>query len=385
MTTAIDPREQIIRGLEDVIVCESSVSNVDGQQGVLTYRGYDINDLAENSTYEETAYLLLYGKLPTSSELTTFTKALTAARAVPQSVIDTLKLLPMATNTMAALRTAISALGCTDKNAETVTAENELQVATRLISQFATITAAIGRIRDGKEPIAPDASLSHAANFLYMLSGTKPSAQMARVMDLALVLHADHELPASNFSALVVASSMTDMYSAITAAVGSLKGPLHGGANEDALRNVTRIGSPGNVKTYLDDCVANKKKIPGVGHRVYKVLDPRARILKRFAAQLAEGSKEISTLLQTASDLEKMAEPIYGPKGIYPNVDFYSGIVYHAMKIPTELFTPIFAVSRIAGWAAILIEFLPQNRIFRPRALYTGKEGQKFTKIGDRA
>lgn len=384
MATAIDPREQIIRGLEDVIVCESSVSNVDGKKGVLTYRGYDINDLAENSTYEETAYLLLHGKLPTSAALTAFTKELVAARTLPQSVIDTLKLLPKTTNTMAALRTAVSALGCTDKNADTVTAENEKAVATRLISQFATITAAIGRIREGKEPVAPDASLSHAANFMYMMSGTKPSTQMARVMDLALVLHADHELPASNFSALVVASSMTDMYSSITAAVGSLKGPLHGGANEDALRNVTKIGGPSNVKAYVDDCMANKKKVPGIGHRVYKVLDPRARILKRYAAQLAEGNKEISSLFQTANDLENMVEPIYGPKGIYPNVDFYSGIVYHAMGIPTELFTPIFAVSRIAGWAAILIEFLPQNRIFRPRALYTGKEGQKFSKIGDR-
>lgn len=384
MATAIDPREQIIRGLEDVIVCESSVSNVDGKNGILTYRGYDINDLADHSTFEETAYLLLRGHLPSSSELAAFTKDLIAARTLPQSVIDTLKLLPKTTNTMAALRTAVSALGCTDTSADTVTADNETHVATRLISQFATITAAIGRIRDGKEPIAPDARLSHAANFMYMMTGTKPSAQVARVMDLALVLHADHELPASNFSALVVASSMTDMYSSITAAVGSLKGPLHGGANEDALRNVIKIGGPANVKAYVDDCMANKKKIPGIGHRVYKVLDPRARILKRYAIQLAEGDKEISTLLQTASDLEKRVEPIYGPKGIYPNVDFYSGIVYHAMGIPTELFTPIFAVSRIAGWAAILIEFLPQNRIFRPRALYTGKTGQKFTQIGDR-
>ncbi len=384
MATAIDPREQIIRGLEDVIVCESSVSNVDGQKGILTYRGYDINDLAEHATFEETAYLLLKGHLPTSTELATFTKELIAARAVPQSVLETLKLLPKNTNTMAALRTAVSTLGCTDATADTVTAENETQVATRLISQLATLTAAIGRIRNGKDPIAPDASLSHAANFMYMMSGTKPSAQMARVMDLALVLHADHELPASNFSALVVASSMTDMYSSITAAIGSLKGPLHGGANEDALRNITKIGGPANVKSYMADIVTNKKKVPGIGHRVYKVLDPRARILKRYAAQLAEGNAEIATLLQTASDLEQQAIPVFGPKGLYPNVDFYSGIVYHAMGIPTELFTPIFAVSRIAGWTAILIEFLPQNRIFRPRALYTGKTEQHYTTIGDR-
>jgi citrate synthase len=384
MAAAVDPREQIIRGLEDVIVCESSVSNVDGQKGILSYRGYDINDLAEKSTFEETAYLLLYGHLPTTAELSAFTKELVAARALPAAVIDTLKLLPKTTNTMAALRTAVSALGCTDKNADTVTVENEHQVATHLISQFATITAAIARIREGKEPIAPDASLGHAANFMYMITGTKPSAALARIMDVALILHADHEVPASNFSALVVASSMTDMYSAITAAVGSLKGPLHGGANEDALRNVTQIGGPAKVQAYVDDCMATKKKIPGIGHRVYKVLDPRARILKRYAAQLGEDNKEISTLFQTASDLEKLVEPIYGPKGIYPNVDFYSGIVYHAMGIPTELFTPIFAVSRIVGWTAILIEFLPQNRIFRPRALYVGKTDQKFVAIATR-
>lgn len=382
MGTVVDPREQIIRGLEDVIVCESSVSNVDGQKGILTYRGYDINDLAESSTFEETAYLLLYGHLPSSTELKQFTKELTAARTLPSAVIETLKLLPKTTSTMAALRTAVSALGCTDKTADTVTAENEYKVATRLISQFATITAAIARIRDGKAPIAPDASLGHAANFMYMITGTKPSAAMARIMDVALILHADHEVPASNFSALVVASSMTDMYSAITAAVGSLKGPLHGGANEDALRNVIKISDPKNVKAFVDDCMANKKKIPGIGHRVYKVLDPRARILKRYAAQVAEGNPRIAALFQTAADLEKAVEPIYGPKGIYPNVDFYSGIVYHAMGIPTELFTPIFAVSRVAGWTAILIEFLPQNRIFRPRALYTGKSNQKFVREG---
>ncbi len=384
MATTIDPREQIIRGLEDVIVAESSVSNVDGKQGILSYRGFDINDLAEHSTYEETAYLLLYGRLPTSAELSSFTKELVAARALPPAVIGTLRLLPKTANTMSALRTAVSALGCTDKTADTVTAENEYKVATRLISQFATMTAAIKRIREGKDPVAPDTTLGHAANFMYMMTGTKPSTQVAHIMDVALILHADHEVPASNFSALVVASSLSDMYSAVTAAVGSLKGPLHGGANEDALRNVIQIGGPDRVKPYVDDCMANKKKIPGIGHRVYKVLDPRARILKRYATQVAEGDKEISVLFQTASCLEKMVEPIYGPKGIYPNVDFYSGIVYHAMHIPTEIFTPIFAVSRIAGWAAILIEFLPQNRIFRPRALYTGKAGQKFTKIGDR-
>lgn len=385
MATAIDPREQIIRGLEDVIVCESSISDVDGQKGVLTYRGYNIFDLAENLSFEETSYLLLYGKLPTNTELATFKTSLVAARAIPEAVVQTLKTLPRDANPMAAIEVGVAALGCTDTTATTVTVDNEQVIGTKLISQIATIAAAVGRLRQGKDPVVPDARLDHAANFIYMLTGTPPDASTAKIMDIALTLHADHEVPASTFSAMVVASSLTDMYSSITAAIGSLKGPLHGGANEDALRNLTKIGGADNVKACMDDVVATKKKIPGVGHRVYKVIDPRATILRKYASQLADNSPEIQKLIETAIELEKQATAIYGAKGLWPNVDFYSGIVYHALGIPTEMFTPIFAVARISGWVARLVEFLPQNRIFRPRALYQGKTDQKFIPMGGRS
>lgn len=385
MATAADPREQIIRGLEDVIVCESSISDVDGKNGVLTYRGYTIFDLAENVSFEETSYLLLYGKLPTAAELAAFKKTLIAARTVPDAVVQALKTLPKDVNPMAAIEVGVAALGCMDKTATTVTVENELGIATKLISQVATIAAIVGRLRQGKDPVAPDDSLDHAANFMLMLTGQRPDATTTKIMDIALTLHADHEVPASTFSAMVVASSLTDMYSSITAAVGSLKGPLHGGANEDALRNLSKIGGADKVKAYMDDVVTHKKKVPGVGHRVYKVIDPRATILHKYAEQVAAQSPEIKKLYDTAVELEKQAAAIYGPKNLWPNVDFYSGIVYHALKIPTEMFTPIFAVARISGWASRLIEFLPQNRIFRPRALYQGKTAQKFTPMGGRS
>ncbi|PIR20247.1 MAG: citrate synthase [Deltaproteobacteria bacterium CG11_big_fil_rev_8_21_14_0_20_47_16] len=379
MATAADPREQIIRGLEDVLVCESSVSDVDGINGVLTYRGYNIFDLAEKASFEEVSYLLLYGNRPTTVELKDFTAKLVAARAIPKAVIEAIKTLPHDAHPMAAMEVAVAALGCTDKTANTITVENDLTIGTQLISQLATITAAVWRIRSGKDPVAPDSSLSHAANFMYMMTGEKPTAEIAKMMDVALTLHADHEVPASTFAAMVVSSSLTDMYSSITAAIGSLKGSLHGGANENALRNVEKIGSPTNVTAYMDDVVANKKKVPGVGHRVYKVIDPRATILKKYAEQVSAQSNKLKNDFLTACELEKQATAVFGAKGLYPNVDFYSGILYHGMGISTEMFTPIFAVARITGWVSRLVEFLPQNRIFRPRALYTGKTEQKWS------
>jgi citrate synthase len=378
MATAVDPREQLIRGLEDVIVCESEVSDVDGLKGVLTYRGLNISDLAQHLTFEETSYLLLYGKRPTSAELSAFKKSLVAARPIPDAVVQALKALPTEASPMAQIEVGIAALGCTDKTAGTITVDNEQCIGTKLISQMATIAATVGRLRQGQSPVVPDASLDHAANFMYMLSGQRPSVEAAKVMDIALTLHADHEVPASTFSAMVVASSLSDMYSAITAAIGSLKGPLHGGANEDALRNLSKIGTPSAVRAYMDDVVATKKKIPGIGHRVYKVIDPRATILRRYAEQSSRTTPALKALYDTAVELEKQATAIYGSKGLYPNVDFYSGIVYHTLGIPTEMFTPIFAVARISGWVSRLVEFLPQNRIFRPRALYKGKTEQKW-------
>lgn len=378
-----DRIEEFVHGLEDVIVCKSKVSDVDGKKGVLTYRGYDIFDLAEHANFEEAAYLLLFGKLPDQKELDSFNAKLKSYRRVPASVLHVIKDCPLDAHPMTVLRTGVSALGATDTYADDISIENETEISYKLIAQIATITAAIARVRAGKDPISQDPQLGHSANFLFMISGEKPSELTAKLMDMALVLHADHELPASTFSALVVNSSLTDLYSSITAAIGSLKGPLHGGANETALHNLQKIGSPSNVKKYMDDCIANKKKVPGIGHRVYKTFDPRSVILKKYAKELAYQHGE-KVLFDTAEELEKQCVAAFSAKGLYPNVDFYSGIVYHALKIPMEIFTPIFAVARIAGWAARVLEYLPVNRLFRPRALYIGDVGKKYVKIGER-
>ena len=354
--------EEFVHGLEDVIVCKSSVSDVDGEKGILTFRGYDVYDLAEHAIFEEIAYLLLFGELPTKEQLNNFNEKLISYRKVPSSVMKILKDCPLDAHPMTVLRTGISALGCTDTYADETSLVNEVEISYKLIAQVATITAAIARIRTGKDPISHDPALGHAANFMYMITGRRPDEITAKIMDMSLVIHADHELPASTFSALVVNSSLTDMYSSITAAIGSLKGPLHGGANEVALRNILKICSPENVKTYMDDVIKTKKKVPGIGHRVYKTMDPRAVILKKYAKDLST-TPEIRKMFAVAEELEKQCIAAFSHKGLYPNVDFYSGIVYYALDIPLEIFTPIFAVSRIAGWTARLLEYLPTNSL----------------------
>lgn len=378
-----DPREQIIRGLEDVLVCSSKVSDVDGERGVLTYRGYDIHDLAKHATFEETCWLLMEGELPTKSQLDQFKKTLAAARPIPTSVIQALQALPHDAHPMALLRTAISALGCTDTNEAIVTVENLKAVGTRLIAQFGTVCAAVWRIKNGQAPIAPDPSLDHAANFLYMLQGAQPAPEAARTMDVALVLHADHEIPASTFSAMCVLSSLADLYSAVTAAIGSLKGPLHGGANEEVLKNLAKIGAPEKVATYLDAVQAKKGKVPGIGHRVYKAYDPRATIFKEYA-MTAGKQPALATLCATAMELEKQCVARFGAKKLFPNVDYFSGLVYRGLDIDPQMFTPIFALARISGWVARLVEYLPENRIFRPRALYEGSALRTYTPIAKR-
>ncbi|MBI2092824.1 MAG: citrate synthase/methylcitrate synthase [Deltaproteobacteria bacterium] len=375
--------EEFVHGLEDVVVCKSKVSDVDGQKGVLTYRGFDVYDLCEHATFEEVTYLLLFGALPAAKQLADFKTKLISYRRIPSSVIKILKDCPPDAHPMTVLRTGISALGCTDLYADDTSMVNEIEISYKLISQIATVTAAIARVRSGKDPISQDSTLGHAANFVYMMTGHRPDKLTERVMDMSLILHADHELPASTFSALVVNSSLTDMYSSITAAIGSLKGPLHGGANETAVHNMLKIGSPDNVKVYMDDVIAKKKKVPGIGHRVYKTWDPRAVILKKYAKDLA-AARGMERLFETAEALEKECVKVFGPKKLYPNVDFYSGIVYLALDIMPEIFTLLFAVARISGWTARVLEYLPTNRIFRPRALYEGDEGKKYIKIEDR-
>jgi citrate synthase len=371
------------KGLEGAITNDTSIGYVDGQKGWLVYRGFNIFDLAEHSTFEETSYLLLFGKLPTKDELSQFDRKLKGYRAIPKEVIGALKMLPKDDHPMAALRTGISVLGCMDPKAEEITVENDTEIAIKLISQMATVAGAWGRIRKGEEPVDPDMSLSHAENFLYMMNGKKPDDFSARVMDVSLILHADHGMNASTFTTMVVNSSLPDLYSSIVAGIASLKGPLHGGANERALADMMGITSEDDAVNYVKDAIDNKKKIMGFGHRVYKAYDPRAKILGQYSQKVTQ-IHGMEHLYKNAKKVEEEVIKAYGEKGIFPNVDFYSGTIYYAMGIEIPMFTPIFAVSRVAGWCARVLEYMPQNRIFRPRAVYVGAAEAEYVPIDQR-
>ncbi len=374
---------QLGKGLEGAITGESAIGYVDGQKGWLVYRGYNIFDLAEHSSYEETAYLLLFGKLPKQEELDKFKQKLMGYRAVPGSVFDTLKSLPRETHPMAALRTGVSVLGCLDPNADKCAIESETEISIKLISQTATIAAAVARTRKGLEPVDPDPSLDHTANYLLMTTGEKPDELMAKVMDVALILHADHGMNASTFTTMVIHSSLSDMYSAIVGGICSLKGPLHGGANERALADLLKLNDEEDAARYVKECIAQKKKIMGFGHRVYKAYDPRAKILGKYSQDVSE-KKGMGRLYRIAKRVEDEVIAAYGEKGIFPNVDFYSGTIYYAFGIEPAMFTPIFAVSRVAGWCARVLEYMPVNRIFRPRAEYVGALETEYVPIDQR-
>jgi citrate synthase len=374
---------QLGKGLEGAITNETKIGYVDGEKGWLVYRGYNIFDLAEHSTFEETSYLLLYGKLPTQQELDEFKEKLVSYRAIPQEVIDTLKATAKDTHAMAALRTGVSVLGCCDPDADKGTIESETEISIRLISQMATIAGAIARIRKGEEPVDPDPSLDHTANYLWMTNGEKPDALMEKVMDVALILHADHGMNNSTFTTMCIHSTLSDMYSAIVGGIGSLKGPLHGGANEQALAVLLTLKDEEDATRYVKECIAQKKKIMGFGHRVYKAYDPRATILGKFSQEVTE-KKGMGHLYRNAKRIEDEVIAAYGEKGIFPNVDFYSGTIYHAFGIERAMFTPIFAVSRISGWVARVLELLPENRIFRPRAVYIGPLEAEYVPIDKR-
>jgi citrate synthase len=371
------------RGLEGVIAAESALTFIDGQKGILAYVGIPIEELTEHSSFEETAFLLLYQKLPKKAELEDFKAQLIEQRALPAAILALLKQLPPQTAPMALLRTAVSLLGHYDPTADDVSAAALQSKAIKLTAQMATLTAAIGRLRKGLEPLAPNASLAHAANFLYMLTGRKPTDEAARVFDVALILHADHEVPASTFASSVVASTLSDIYSSICAALGALKGPLHGGANEQVIRMITAIGDPAKAEQYIKDKLARKELIMGFGHRQYKTYDPRARILKRYSEVLAQQAQDTS-FFQIEEIVERTVINALGDRGIFPNVDFYSGTVYHYLGIEPALYTPIFAVSRIIGWAAHIIEYLRENRLFRPTTRYTGPALGHYTPIEQR-
>jgi len=357
-------------GLEDVVAASSAICYLDGERGVLAYYGYDIHDLARGATFEEVCYLLWHGRLPNRAELGDLQSQLVAARPLTDAVLRLLKQLPPADG-MDTLRTMTSVLGHFDVDASDNSPQANYRKAVRLTGQLASLVATHGRLQAGGGPIQPDPALGHAANFLYMLTGTRPNALATHAFDVALVLHADHELNASTFAARVAAATLTDLHSAIVGAIGALKGPLHGGANADVMRLLIEIGQDATLDR-IDEAIrsrlARKIKIPGFGHRVYRTEDPRATHLRRMSKELGErsGNRRWFDMSQRIEQL------VTGEKKLYPNVDFYSASTYYTLGIPVDLYTPIFAVSRISGWTAHCLEQYKNNRLIRPRTEYTG-------------
>jgi citrate synthase len=369
----------VTRGLEGVVATTSSISSI--IDDTLTYVGYNIDDLAVNASFEEVIYLLWHRKLPTSEQLEELKQQLTENAALPQEVIEHFKMYPIQkVHPMAALRSAVSLLGLYDDEADQMDEEANYRKAVRLQAKMPAIVTTFARVRKGLEPIAPRQDLNFAANFLYMLTGNEPDAIAVEAMNKALVLHADHELNASTFTARVCVATLSDVYSGVTAAIGALKGPLHGGANEAVMKMLTEIGSLENVEPYIRGKLDNKEKIMGFGHRVYRQGDPRAKHLKEMSQKLTEltGAPELYDMSV------KIESIVTGEKKLPPNVDFFSASVYHSLGIDHDLMTPIFAVSRVSGWLAHILEQYENNRLIRPRAEYTGPGMQKYVPIGQR-
>ena len=366
------------KGLEGIVAAASKVSSIiDGQ---LTYGGYTIDDLADNATFEEVVFLLWNDRLPKQEELDTLAEALVNEATLPEEVIDTLKRAPKTANAMATIRTALSQLALYDAEAEDMSDEANMRKAIRLQAQVATIVTAFARLRKGEQPVAPKKGLSYAANFLYMLNGEEPSEVAEKTIDKALILHADHELNASTFTARVCVATLSDMYSGVTAAMGALKGPLHGGANEAVMKMLHEIGSVDNVESYVRGKFERREKIMGFGHRVYKDGDPRAKHLKEMSRQLTAQIGEP----QWYEMSEKVDQLVESEKGLKPNVDFYSASTYYALGLEEELFTPIFAVSRMSGWIAHILEQYADNRLIRPRAEYVGETHRTYAPVSER-
>jgi citrate synthase len=370
----------VSKGLEGIIAAHTRLSDVRGDVGQLIYSGYDINELAGKVSYEEVVHLLHHNHLPNAKELAELKATLAGYRELPQGVIELLTKLPKDCPPMHAIRTGVSALGCHDSIADDDTMDAQRRKAQRLIAQIPVVMAYFHRGRQGLPLIAPDPSLGEAANFLWMIDGERPSAEKESTMDMCYVLHADHGMNASTFSARVTIATLSDMYSAITTAIGTLKGPLHGGANEGVIKMLQEIGSLEAVDAYVDDCLAQKCKIMGIGHRVYKVLDPRAPHLQRMA-QMLSAKLGAPKWIQMS---ERIAELMLAKKNLHANVDFYSATVYYSLGIPTDLFTPIFAIARTSGWTAHVLEQLADNRLIRPQSVYTGPVGLKVVPIGQR-
>ena len=370
-------------GLEGVPATLSSISYVDGQKGLLEYRGISIEELAVKSSFLETSYLLIWGVLPTKEELEAFEHEIRYHRRIKYRIRDMMKCFPERGHPMDALQASAAALGLFYSRRALANPAYIREAVVRLLAKIPTMVAAFQQMRRGNDPVRPRDDLDYSANFLYMLNEQEPDPLLASIFDTCLTLHAEHTINASTFSAMVTASTLTDPYGVIASAVGTLAGPLHGGANEEVIEMLEQIGSVENVRPFVEKSVANKDKIMGFGHRVYKVKDPRATILQRLAEQLFENFGR-DDYYDIAVELEEVVEEKLGHKGIYANVDFYSGLVYRKMGIPIDLFTPVFAIARVAGWLAHWKEQLEANRIYRPTQIYTGTHGAPYIAIEDR-
>ncbi len=380
MASAPGSPAHAVEGLEGIVAATSRICLVDGVGGRLIYQGYDIHDLVAHASFEEVAYLLWHGELPTRAQLDALNRDLVAARALPEPVLAIIRAVPKDALPMDVLRTAVSALGIYDPEAKDNSQAANLRKSVRLTAQLATVVAAIDRLRNARPLVPPDPALGHSANFLYMLWGKRPDETSAHTVDIALILHADHELNASTFAARVTAATLADMHSAITSGIGTLKGPLHGGANEAVMRLLLQIGEVSKTIPAVKAIIAAKQKIPGFGHRVYKTEDPRASHLRTMSEALWRQKGELKWF-----EMSRVIEQyMLAEKHIHSNVDFYSATCYYALGIPLDLFTPVFAVSRISGWTAHVLEQLADNRLIRPRAEYVGPLNRTYVPIDKR-
>jgi citrate synthase len=370
----------LIRGLEGVVAAETQLCDLDGAHGRLAYRGYDIADLARQATFEQVTYLLLHGELPKAAQLDGFVVQLTAARAIPSELVQAFRLMPKDTDPMRVLQAAVAILGMSDPDTTDNSHAANVRKAVRLTSQLATAIGAHHRVRRGQEPVAPGAGLSHAANFLYMLTGERPNPAATKAFDASLTLYAEHELNASTFTTRTIVSTQSDLHSAVAGGVGALKGPLHGGAGEAVMRTLMEIGEVGNVEAFAEKSLAEKRRFMGMGHRVYKAGDPRAAILRGMAEEACRQSGQFKWF-QIAV---KLHERIAAAKGLIPNVDFYSAPLFYSLGIPVDLFTPAIAAGRVAGWSANIVEQHDDNRLIRPRADYLGPKRRGYTPLEQR-
>jgi len=370
-------------GLENVVVAESSICFIDGKRGQLVYRGYDIDDLAQNASFEEVAYLLWNDALPNAEQLAALQKEVDDAMVLPARLLTIMQSLPFDSNPMRVLEICVAAMGTFDPEADDLGEEANRRKAVRLMAQLPLIVTTWHRIRNEQLPIDPEPGKSLAYNFLKMLDEREPDEYSTEVLDAALILHADHELNASTFSARVTAATLSDLHSAVVSAIATLKGPLHGGANEAVMNMLMEIDDVDQAEAYVKNLIAQKKKVMGFGHRVYKAKDPRAVVLEKMSQQLGERQGD-TKWFEMSQKVEATFQPTVAEKGIFPNVDFYSASAYHVLGIPRDLFTPIFACSRVVGWTAHLLEQYANNRLFRPDSHYIGRTGLKYTPIAER-